>query len=156
MLIYIPKCIELNSGSRHKKHVFSGKTSELNTESLFEWSFLLTHTHSCLVIKCWVPAFFTANYEQYANEVCWVSNTYYVNTSDAMPKDDNTKKDSEIKYYQFIPVSFVFFFAFWALCIWKYNNWIFLKLYKSLFFSYNHCFYTFHAYCGVYWLLARA
>ncbi len=55
------------------------------------------------VIKCWVPAFFTSNYEQYANQVCWISNTYYVNTSVGMPREDETKKDSEIKYYQWIP-----------------------------------------------------
>lgn len=55
------------------------------------------------VIKCWVPAFFTSNYEQYANQVCWISNTYYVNSTQTVPKEDAVKKSTEIKYYQWIP-----------------------------------------------------
>lgn len=29
-------------------------------------------------IHCWCPAYFTANYEEYANKVCWITNTYYL------------------------------------------------------------------------------
>ena len=58
------------------------------------------------VIKCWVPAFFTQNYESYANQVCWISNTYYVNQTQNVPKGEETRKASEIKYYQWIPVLF--------------------------------------------------
>jgi innexin len=59
-----------------------------------------------LVIKCWVPAFFTQNYETYANQVCWISNTYYVNQTATMPEGplaEETKKSTEIKYYQWVP-----------------------------------------------------
>ncbi|RNA26845.1 innexin unc-9-like isoform X2 [Brachionus plicatilis] len=55
------------------------------------------------VIKCWVPAFFTPNYEAYANQVCWISNTYYVNQSHNVPNSEETRKSGEIKYYQWIP-----------------------------------------------------
>ena len=77
-----------------------------------------------------VPAFFTPNYEAYANQVrtsrpkychsrflrsfnlsffkvCWISNTYYVNSTINVPKSEETRKSSEIKYYQWIPVSFL-------------------------------------------------
>jgi hypothetical protein len=55
------------------------------------------------VIKCWVPAFFTPNFEAYANQVCWISNTYYVNSNSNVPKSEEIKKSTEIKYYQWIP-----------------------------------------------------
>jgi innexin len=53
----------------------------------------------------WVPAYFTNNFEAYANQVCWVSNTYYVNQSEPLSRSDDLKKSTEIKYYQWIPVS---------------------------------------------------
>ena len=52
----------------------------------------------------WVPAYFTINYETYANQVCWVSNTYYTNQTQNLPKSEEVRKQSEIKYYQWIPV----------------------------------------------------
>ena len=58
-----------------------------------------------IVIKCWVPAYFTLNYEVYANQICWVSNTYYTNQTQILSKNDDNRKKSEIKYYQWIPVS---------------------------------------------------
>ena len=29
-------------------------------------------------INCWCPAQFTDNHEDFANKICWVTNTYYV------------------------------------------------------------------------------
>jgi hypothetical protein len=57
----------------------------------------------------WVPAYFTVNYETYANQVCWVSNTYYTNQTQNLPKSEEVRKQSEIKYYQWIPVIRLFF-----------------------------------------------
>lgn len=54
-------------------------------------------------IKCWVPAFFTPNYDEYVRSVCFVQNTYYVNHTNKIPKYANAKKHSEILYYQWIP-----------------------------------------------------
>lgn len=50
-----------------------------------------------------VPAFFTPNYDEYVRSVCFVQNTYYVKHHDKVPKSANTKKQSEILYYQWIP-----------------------------------------------------
>ena len=54
-------------------------------------------------INCWVPAVFTESHEEYANKICWVSNTYYL--------PFNTKRIPEsyeprhrIGYYQWIPM----------------------------------------------------
>ncbi|CAF1417700.1 unnamed protein product [Adineta ricciae] len=54
-------------------------------------------------IKCWVPAFFTPNYDEYVRSVCFVQNTYYLKHADKIPKSLNAKKQSEILYYQWIP-----------------------------------------------------
>ncbi|CAF0757985.1 unnamed protein product [Adineta steineri] len=54
-------------------------------------------------IKCWVPAFFTPNYDEYVRSVCFVQNTYYVKHLDKVPKTYKRKKESEILYYQWIP-----------------------------------------------------
>jgi len=50
-----------------------------------------------------VPAFFTPNYDEYVRSVCFVQNTYYVKHTDKTPKLFNTKKESELLYYQWIP-----------------------------------------------------
>lgn len=73
---------------------------------LIAFAIIVSHRQfSESVIKCWVPAFFTPNYESYANQVCWISNTYYVNQSHNVPNSDETRKSGEIKYYQWIPVN---------------------------------------------------
>ncbi|CAF1301269.1 unnamed protein product [Rotaria sordida] len=54
-------------------------------------------------IKCWVPAFFTPNYDEYVRSVCFVQNTYYIKHTDKVPKKYENKKENEILYYQWIP-----------------------------------------------------
>ncbi|CAF1040073.1 unnamed protein product [Rotaria sp. Silwood1] len=54
-------------------------------------------------IRCWVPAFFTPNYDEYVRSVCFVQNTYYVEHTDKTPKSLTIKKESEILFYQWIP-----------------------------------------------------
>ncbi len=53
-------------------------------------------------INCWVPARFTENHEEYANKICWVSNTYYLPFSSRVPK--NKAEAHKIGYYQWIPM----------------------------------------------------
>ncbi|UJR23618.1 hypothetical protein I4U23_026604 [Adineta vaga] len=54
-------------------------------------------------IKCWVPAFFTPNYDEYVRSICFVQNTYHVEHTDKIPKSSLLKRKSEIMYYQWIP-----------------------------------------------------
>ncbi|CAF0822489.1 unnamed protein product [Rotaria sordida] len=54
-------------------------------------------------IKCWVPAFFTPNYDEYVRSVCFVQNTYYVEHTDKTPQSLTVKRESEILYYQWVP-----------------------------------------------------
>ena len=53
-------------------------------------------------IQCWVPAYFSSNYEDYTNKICWVSNTYYSPFETGLPKEGDPKK--EVVYYQWVPM----------------------------------------------------
>jgi len=70
----------------------------------------------------WVPAQFTKNYEvirmrnviictlmftfffqEYVNDICWVSNTYYIPLEQKVPKIERERRQNELRYYQWIP-----------------------------------------------------
>ena len=48
-------------------------------------------------IACWVPGHFTRSYEVYSNNICWVSNTYYVAPAETLPLEENKKKTRVVK-----------------------------------------------------------
>nr|BAE78813.1 innexin4 [Dugesia japonica] len=50
-------------------------------------------------IQCWSPQEFTRGWEEYAENYCWVSNTYYASVSNRLPDKPN-RKDLMIGYYQ--------------------------------------------------------
>ncbi|CAF2701940.1 unnamed protein product [Rotaria sp. Silwood2] len=54
-------------------------------------------------IKCWVPAQFTGSYEQYVNQICFITNTYSFDMHEPLPDDYNQRHDHELKYYQWTP-----------------------------------------------------
>ena len=51
-------------------------------------------------ITCWAPVHFTNSHTNYANQYCWIRNTYY------LPFDDNIPYEGEyrqmLRYYQYI------------------------------------------------------
>lgn len=55
-------------------------------------------------ISCWVPAHFTGNWEEYANNYCWIRNTYYLPFEENIPKEEEDDKRKMIPYYQWIPI----------------------------------------------------
>lgn len=57
-------------------------------------------------IHCWVPGYFTSNYADYTNKICWVSNTYFLPFGEDIPKPQEPRK--MIAYYQWIPMSMLF------------------------------------------------
>ncbi|CAF1001131.1 unnamed protein product [Adineta steineri] len=72
-------------------------------------------------IQCWVPAFFTGNYEDYTNNVCWVRNTYYLDDNKEIPESTETRHETSIRYYQWIPFILLFqaLFFFSPYVLWR-------------------------------------
>ncbi|XP_013416795.1 innexin unc-9 [Lingula anatina] len=53
-------------------------------------------------IICWTPAEFTGVYSSYANQVCWISNTYYLPFEERIPGANLPR--AHIPYYQWVPI----------------------------------------------------
>ncbi|CAF0970141.1 unnamed protein product, partial [Didymodactylos carnosus] len=64
-------------------------------------------------IQCWVPAQFTKNYEDYVNDICWVSNTYYIPLDEKVPKIDSVRRQNELVCTFLIPFCFYFPHLVW-------------------------------------------
>lgn len=69
-------------------------------------------------IHCWCPAEFKESMVDYTNNVCWISNTYYVHIDDDIPKERTVRNEREITYYQWVPMILLFqAFLFKVPCI---------------------------------------
>ena len=87
-------------------------------------------------IHCWCPAQFTDAMVDYTNNVCWVSNTYFVHFDDDIPKHEYTKKETEIGYYQWVPMILLFqalLFKVWleniVASVWLYRfTWRYIRV----------------------------
>jgi len=54
-------------------------------------------------IHCWSPAYFTDAHVEFADSICWVTNTYYLPEPDVMPGQAGAMK-RHIAYYQWVPL----------------------------------------------------
>ncbi|CAF0950689.1 unnamed protein product [Rotaria sordida] len=54
-------------------------------------------------IRCWVPAQFTGSYEQYVNQICFITNTYSFDMHEPLPDDYSQRHEHELRYYQWTP-----------------------------------------------------
>lgn len=76
-------------------------------------------------IQCWIPPEFKDGWEQFAENYCWVKNTYYVPENESIPSDKIDRSREELTYYQWVP----FVLALQALmfylpsAIWQLLNW---------------------------------
>ena len=79
-------------------------------------------------ITCWCPAQFTESHREYADSICWVSNTYYLPMDDVIPKDKldqiPSKSQALISYYQWVPLILLFqgLVAFLPCLFWRFLN----------------------------------
>jgi innexin len=72
---------------------------------LVMFGFVVTNKHfGHKQIQCWVPAYFTKNFEDYTNLICWITNTYYIPHDKELNFNNNTKSSlKELRYYQWVP-----------------------------------------------------
>ncbi|KAL3855092.1 hypothetical protein ACJMK2_014322 [Sinanodonta woodiana] len=98
----------------------------------------LSHRHTCIIllfftvflysnqyfgerIECWPPADFEDWHADYVKEVCWVSNTYYIPFGERIPRNEEARKERQIKYYQWSPLILLTMFFMFKIprMIWK-------------------------------------
>lgn len=75
-------------------------------------------------IVCWCPAEFTDAYVRYTNDICWVSNTYYVSFADTISRERDFRWSHEVTYYQWVPLilAFMAFLFKFPNLIWQSMN----------------------------------
>ncbi|VDP23935.1 unnamed protein product [Soboliphyme baturini] len=54
-------------------------------------------------IQCWVPPQFTSSWEQYAENYCFVQNTFWIPMKEPIPSDRQRVSVSHVGYYQWVP-----------------------------------------------------
>ena len=54
-------------------------------------------------LQCWIPVEFKEGWEKYAENYCWVKNTYYIPRADELPDTPDERARYEIRYYQWVP-----------------------------------------------------
>jgi hypothetical protein len=72
-------------------------------------------------IQCWMPMEFKGGWEQYAEDYCFIQNTYYVAPDEEIPTEHTERDQRQFGYYQWVPIvlalqAFMFYFPNW---IWK-------------------------------------
>ena len=55
-------------------------------------------------IACFCPAHFTGTHVEYTNNICWISNTFFVSFDRLLPKYPDPKTESFIYFYQYVPL----------------------------------------------------
>ncbi|KAH7695857.1 innexin-16, partial [Aphelenchoides avenae] len=74
-------------------------------------------------IRCWADATWPDAWVQYAHDICFVENTYFVNGS--IPRNQEQRRFQQIGYYQWIPFILVLQAIFCNLphLFWRSLNW---------------------------------
>ncbi|VIO99870.1 conserved hypothetical protein [Brugia malayi] len=81
-------------------------------------------------IQCWLPAELASqkSWEQYAEDYCFVENTYYIPLEQNMPQSEKHRDERLITYYQWVPFTlllqamlFVIPHVFWRMLNWTSN-----------------------------------
>ncbi|KAI1731520.1 innexin domain-containing protein [Ditylenchus destructor] len=72
-------------------------------------------------IQCWMPMEFKGGWEQYAEDYCFIQNTYYVSPEEEIPTEVTDRDQRQFGYYQWVPIvlalqAVMFYLPFW---IWK-------------------------------------
>ncbi|CAJ0598406.1 unnamed protein product [Cylicocyclus nassatus] len=76
-------------------------------------------------IQCWVPSEFRGGWEKYAEDYCFIANSYYVPFEEEIPTDIEHRQD-HISYYRWVPIML----ALQAIMFFI-PNWIWNMLHKQ-------------------------
>ncbi|PAV82645.1 hypothetical protein WR25_10337 [Diploscapter pachys] len=55
-------------------------------------------------IQCWMPTEFKGGWEQYAEDYCFIQNTFFIPFEEDIPNEDSDRIKAEIGYYQWVPI----------------------------------------------------
>ncbi|PAV62527.1 hypothetical protein WR25_00154 [Diploscapter pachys] len=55
-------------------------------------------------IQCWMPTEFKGGWEQYAEDYCFIQNTFFIPFEEEIPNEDSDRTKAEIGYYQWVPI----------------------------------------------------
>ena len=56
-------------------------------------------------IQCWVPVHYSRAWTEYAEDVCWAQNTYFLPPDKNVPGNDKERKEQQhITYYQWVSI----------------------------------------------------
>ncbi|CAB3400386.1 unnamed protein product [Caenorhabditis bovis] len=69
-------------------------------------------------IQCWMPMEFKGGWEQYAEDYCFIQNTFFIPEREEIPGDVSERQKAEIGYYQWVPIvlaiqAFMFYLPSW-------------------------------------------
>ncbi|CAD5206424.1 unnamed protein product [Bursaphelenchus okinawaensis] len=109
-----------------KPHTFDDPIDRLNyfiTASLLAFFAIMVSAKQYVgaPIQCWMPMEFKGGWEQYAEDYCFIQNTYYVPMEEEIPQEISDRDERQFGYYQWVPVvlalqAFMFYIPNW---IWK-------------------------------------
>ena len=54
-------------------------------------------------MTCWAPVHFTSAQVKFANQYCWIKNTYYQPWNSELQHASKIEKQQMVSYYQWIP-----------------------------------------------------
>ncbi|MCP9262904.1 Innexin [Dirofilaria immitis] len=54
-------------------------------------------------IQCWVPMEFRGGWEKYAEDYCFIQNSYYIPFTEQIPEELHERRD-QISYYRWVPI----------------------------------------------------